>query len=123
MENFPHVVEMHKKFGPKGLSVLSLSTDDPEDAKLLDRARAFLKKQGATMTNYVDAEYQSAFEKFDFNAMPAVLLFGPDGKLLRKYTWDDPYNQFTYEQVEDDVRAVLDGKPLPAPPRRKTEKG
>jgi thiol-disulfide isomerase/thioredoxin len=123
MENFPHVVAMHKKHGPKGLSVLSLSTDDPEDAKTLDRARAFLKKQGATTTNYVDAEYQSAFEKFAFNAIPAVLLFGPDGKMLRKYTWDDPYNQFTYEQVESDVRAIMDGKPLPPPPKRKTEKG
>ena len=28
-ENFPHVVEMHQKYGGKGLAVVSLSFDDP----------------------------------------------------------------------------------------------
>src|SRR5262249_39319701 len=28
-ENFPHVVEMHRKYAPRGLAVISLSLDDP----------------------------------------------------------------------------------------------
>lgn len=30
-ENFPHVLEMHRKYGKKGLAVISLSLDDPTD--------------------------------------------------------------------------------------------
>ncbi|HEY2159029.1 MAG TPA: TlpA disulfide reductase family protein, partial [Isosphaeraceae bacterium] len=29
-ENFPHVVEMHKKYADKGLAVVSLCLDDPD---------------------------------------------------------------------------------------------
>ena len=47
------------------------------------------------------------------SAIPAVFLFGPDGKEVKRFTMDDPNNQFTYEQVEKDVAALLDGKPIP----------
>ena len=32
-ENFPHLIEMHQKYAGKGLSVVSLTLDDPTDAK------------------------------------------------------------------------------------------
>ena len=35
-ENFPHLVEMHQKYADKGLAVVSLSLDDPTDAKAVD---------------------------------------------------------------------------------------
>ena len=31
-ENFPHLVEMHRKYSGKGLAVISLTLDDPTDA-------------------------------------------------------------------------------------------
>src|SRR4051794_6780667 len=37
-ENFPHLVEMHKKYAGKGLAVVSLSFDDPALPKQVDDA-------------------------------------------------------------------------------------
>ena len=50
-ENFPHLVEMHKKYASKGLNVVSLSMDDPTDAAAVKEAKAFLEKMDATFTN------------------------------------------------------------------------
>lgn len=113
-KNFPHVVAMNKKYGGKGLAVVSLSLDDPADAKLVGEAKQFLNEQKATFTNFILKEADGVgFEKLDVNTIPAVFIYGPDGKLVKKFSWDDPNNQFTYEQVEEAVIALLDGKPLP----------
>lgn len=107
-ENFPHLVEMHKKYASKGLAVVSVSLDDPEKPKALEEARKFLKEQGATFLNVVlDESADDAFGKLNIQAIPAVFLFGPDGKEIKRFTLDDVDNQFTYEQVEKEVRARL----------------
>jgi len=111
-ENFPHLVEMHRKFAGKGLQVVSLSLDDVSDAKAVEAAKAFLREKKATFLNVLlDEEFGVGFDKLDFNALPAVFVFGPDGKLLKKFTMDDPNNQFTYDEVEKAVAGLLDGKP------------
>jgi hypothetical protein len=51
------------------------------------------------------------FDKLDINTIPAVFLYGPDGKLIKKFTMDDPNNQFTYEDVEKEVASRLAVKP------------
>ena len=113
-ENFPHLVKMNEKYGPKGLAVISLSLDDIDDKAALKAAEDFLKKKNATFANYyIDEEFGAGFEKLDISAIPAVFLFGPDGKEIRRFTMDDPDNQFTYDDVEKAVEAILDGKPLP----------
>jgi len=105
---------MHKKYAPKGLQVDSLSLDDTADKKAIEAARTFLREKKAEFLNVVlDEEFGAGFDKLDINAIPAVFVYGPDGKLVKKYTMDDPNNQFTYEQVEKDVAALLDGKTLP----------
>jgi thiol-disulfide isomerase/thioredoxin len=113
-ENFPHLVEMNRKYAPRGLQVVSLSLDDNSDAKAVEEARKFLREKNATFLNVLlDEDFGVGFDKLDINAIPAVFVYGPDGKLLKKYTLDDPNHQFTYEQVEEEVAALLDGKPLP----------
>jgi thiol-disulfide isomerase/thioredoxin len=110
-ENFPHVVEMHHKYAAKGLAVASLSFDDPEEKKQVDDALAFLREKNATCSNYLLVEPGSdGFEKFRVNGIPAVFLYGPDGKELKRFTMDDPDNQFTYDQVEKTVVELLEGK-------------
>jgi len=114
-ENFPHLVSMAKKYSGKGLQVVSLSLDDPTDKKAVESARKFLEEQGSTFLNVLlDEEFGVGYEKLDINAIPAVFLYGPDGKLVKRFTMDDPNNQFTYDQVEKAVAAALDGKPIAA---------
>jgi thiol-disulfide isomerase/thioredoxin len=110
-ENFPHVQEMHRKFHPQGLAVISLSLDDPSDAAAVAEAEKFLKEKKATFTNVLlDEKFPEGFEKLNINAIPAVFLYGPDGKEVRRFTMDDPNNQFTYDEVEQAVAALLAGK-------------
>lgn len=110
-ENFPHLVAMSKKYADKGLAAVSLTVDDREDAQAVAEAEKFLREQGATFTNVLlDEDFGVGFEKLDINAIPAVFLFGPDGQEVKRYTLDDPNNQFTYEQVEKDVAAMLEAQ-------------
>ena len=110
-ENFGHVVEMNRKYASKGLAVISLSLDDPSDKAAIDQAEKFLKLSKAAFTNILlDENFGDGFEKLRINAIPAVFLFGPDGKEVKRFTMDDPNNQFTYEEVEKAVVALLDGK-------------
>jgi len=112
-ENFPHLVEMHRKYASKGLQVVSLSLDDTSDAKAVEAAKDFLRSKKATFLNVLlDEEFGVGFEKLNVNSIPAVFLYGPDGKELKRFTMDDPNNQFTYDEVEKVVEAVLAGKPL-----------
>lgn len=107
-ENFPHLVEMHKKYAGKGLAVVSLSLDDPDQPKKIAEAEAFLKEKGATFPNYYLSEStEAAFEKLNITAIPAVFMFGPDGKEIRRFTLEDVDHPFTYEQVEAAIREKL----------------
>jgi thiol-disulfide isomerase/thioredoxin len=110
-ENFPHVIEMHKKYAPKGLAVISLSLDDPTDKAAVAEAERFLKEKKAAFTNILlDENLGDGFEKLNINAIPAVFIFGPDGKEVKRFTMDDPNNQFTYDEVEKAVAHLLDAK-------------
>jgi thiol-disulfide isomerase/thioredoxin len=110
-ENFPHVVEMHRKFSKKGLAVISLSLDDPSDKAAVQEAEKFLKERKAAFTNILLTEnFGDGFEKLNINAIPAVFIFGPDGKEVKRFTMDDPNNQFTYDDVEKTVKALLGEK-------------
>jgi thiol-disulfide isomerase/thioredoxin len=109
-ENFPHVVQMHRKYADQGLAVVSLSLDDPSQPQARAEALKFLQRQKATFTNFLlDEEPEKGFELLNVNAIPAVFLFGPDGQEIKRFTWDDPNHQFTYDDVEKTVAAMLKG--------------
>jgi thiol-disulfide isomerase/thioredoxin len=111
MENFPHVIEMHKKYAPKGLAVISLSLDDPSETAAVAAAERFLKEKHAAFTNILlDENFGDGFDKLNINGIPAVFIFGPDGKEVKRFTMDDPKNQFTYDEVEKAVANLLDAK-------------
>ncbi len=111
MENFPHLVEMHEKYGDQGLRVISVSFDDtslPGDVK---KAKEFLESKHAGFENYVfSGDLGETYEHFDVNAIPAVFVYGPDGKEIKRFTLDDPDNQFTYDEVEAYLKGLLSGK-------------
>jgi thiol-disulfide isomerase/thioredoxin len=110
-ENFPHVVEMNRKYSPKGLAIISLSLDDVSDKNAVAEAERFLKEKKATFSNVLlDENFGDGFDKLNINGIPAVFIFGPDGKEVKRFTMDDPNNQFTYDEVEKAIATLLDGK-------------
>jgi thiol-disulfide isomerase/thioredoxin len=111
MENFPHVVEMNRKYAPKGLAIISLSLDDTDDKSAVAKAEQFLKDKKAVFTNVLlDEASGEGFDKLNINGIPAVFIYGPDGKEVKRFTMDDPDNQFTYDQVEKAIAALLGAK-------------
>lgn len=107
-ENFPHLLEMDRKYASKGLNVVSLTLDDISDPKALAEAKKFLTESKSTITNLLmDEEFGVGFEKLNISAIPAVFIYGPDGKELKRFALEDASNPFTYEQVEKEVVALL----------------
>lgn len=122
-ENFPHLVDMHRKFAGKGLACVSLSFDDPAKAKQVAEAEKFLKDKKAQFRNVLlDEEEGVGFEKLNINSIPAVFIFDSNGKEVKRFTLDDPDHQFTYAQVEKVVEALLEGKPIPTEDSKKNGK-
>lgn len=103
-EHFHHLVEIHEKHG-KDVACISASVDDI-DAK--DRCLKFLTAKKAHFANYLIDEKAGVWQdRWDVTAVPAVLVYGRDGALARKFTWDDPANQFTYPDVEKYVVELI----------------
>lgn len=82
VSSFPKLVEKHQKYADKGLAVISLSNDDPDNAK---DVLEFLQRQKATFTNLHLSPEQPVFRwmttKFAYEGgIPHAVLFGRTGK-------------------------------------------
>jgi thiol-disulfide isomerase/thioredoxin len=119
MKEFPNLVKMHQKYGGKGVACMSLSCDyqgiknkPPEYYR--ERVVRFLEKQGAGFQNLLASEpAEELYEKMELASIPAVFVFGRDGKLVKRFdneqakTEDD---NFTYDDVNKLVEELLKAK-------------
>jgi len=103
-KEFPHLVELHRAYGPDGLVCLSVSLDGEEDA---GKALEFLKKQQSTFDNYrLNDESGDWLRGVGSKTIPVVLVYGRDGKQTATFTNDR--GAFTYENdVVPLVRKLL----------------
>lgn len=100
---FPHTVELHRRLADRGLVVISVSLDDPEDA---DAVRVFLAGQQATFENY-HSRYgvgSKAFELFDLDAVPCVKLYDREGHLQHVFSGGEAT---TAEEIDRALEALL----------------
>ena len=75
------------------------------------RPRSFSSPRSRRIINILlDEGSGGGFEKLNINAIPAVFVYGPDGKEVKRFTMDDTKNQFTYDEVEKAISALLDAK-------------
>lgn len=108
VERFPKMVELFHEYSPRGVTFVSMCLDDREDADAIAFAREFLDKQKAVFANYLmDEIVTEGFVKLDLLGIPAVYVYAPDGERRYRLTADDPYNQFTDEDVEDAIQELL----------------
>jgi len=95
---------MHKKYAKDGLVCISLSVDQLENK---GRALKFLQAKGATFANYLlDEEVQVWQEQWDVAGPPAVIVYGADGKLARRFV-NDATTEYTYADVEKLVQKLM----------------
>jgi thiol-disulfide isomerase/thioredoxin len=117
MDEFPHLVELHKKHGEK-LVCMSASCDyvgikskPPESYR--DGVLEFLTKQNATFQNVLlNVDADTLFAKIDLASIPAVYVFGTDGKVAKRFDNDNAKagEEFTYtKDVVPFVEKLLEG--------------
>src|ERR1019366_4952598 len=112
MQHFPYFIEMQKKYGDKGLVVISVSLDKTEKESV-DRANRFLTKQKSPLVNLLLDEQTPVLKKqFDFQALPFYYVFDRHGKWVRfrpsEYT--DKKDGLIYEDLEKAVVQMLSEK-------------
>ena len=86
LELFPHTSELQRRFGDRGLTVITVSLDDPDNEPAV---RKFLAGSKATAENYLSpyGVGPAAFEAFGIEdgALPHVRVYDRQGKLRRTF--------------------------------------
>ncbi len=115
IREFHHLVALSRKH-PERVVCLSISFDyagikskPPETYE--ERVRKFLSEQGATFDNYLcTQDPELVYQELDLASIPAVMVFGLDGKLVERFDNDaGKYgDEFTYaDHVLPRVEALL----------------
>lgn len=109
IKGFPHTVELHEKYAGKGLVVVSVSMDDP-DEDTQTRVLAFLKKRKAAFPNYISSlgGEEEALQAFGIKggALPYYQLYDRQGKPLKDFG-ADPNATFSHKDIETAVVNAL----------------
>ena len=108
IKRFPHTVALHHKYQSDGLRVISLALE-LEPLKTKDNALDQLKKQKATFDNLLsDEPLEDAVNTLNLTgALPEYWLLGRDGKLLRRFTNEDPDHPINDAEIDKAIRNAL----------------
>jgi len=104
--NYPHTVELAKKYKADGLATIAISFDLFEDEP---KVRDFLAKQGADFDNLISSHNnvgQKAWQDFDIGPLPEYRLYDREGKLRQK--WESGVDQ---AELEKKIQELLAEKP------------
>jgi thiol-disulfide isomerase/thioredoxin len=104
MTEYPHLVALHKKYPERvacvsfNLNYYGVSPPESDSGKILD----FLAKQKSALHNVISSTPDEDFYKtVDLGSIPAVFVYGPDGKLKKRFDNDSlefGEDGFTYEK-------------------------
>ena len=93
---FPHLVEMQKKYAKDGLAAVSVTVDAADDEEAVGRARKFLRSAHADFTNLLLDEPAEVWgDKLNAKTVPLIFVFDRDGRLAGKFDGD----KANYEKV------------------------
>jgi thiol-disulfide isomerase/thioredoxin len=105
IREFPNLVQLHRSH-PDDIVCISFDLDysgaaDESPESYRDSVHEFLQKHGATFTNAISSDAaDDVFNRLDLGSVPAVLVYGRDGRLVKRFDNDDGVygdEGFTYE--------------------------
>lgn len=103
-KEFPHLVELHQKYGKDGLVAISVSVDDPEDLEIRGRILKFLEGRKADFQNFVlDEKPELWQEKLGIDGPPCLYLFDKSNRFVKKMIAD----QVDFTVLEKTIRESL----------------
>jgi thiol-disulfide isomerase/thioredoxin len=109
-KEFPHLVEMQRKYNGEGLVCISVCIATSDDDLKTDEPKAlkFLTAQNAVFQNYLlEDGWKVCESKWKIKGVPATFVFDRDGMRARRFTNDDPDNQYDLKDVEKLVTELL----------------
>ena len=87
LELFPHAVELQRRLGERGLTVISFSVDDPDQEEAV---KAVLARQGGRLENLLSRDGAGAQSFSDYQieggALPHLKLYDRRGKLRKTFS-------------------------------------
>jgi thiol-disulfide isomerase/thioredoxin len=99
-EEFPHLVEMQKKYAKDGVVAISVNLDDPNEDGVKDKVKKYLVSEKATFTNLILDEKPDVWQKkLKIEGPPAIFVFDRDGKIAKKFDSGEKY--------EDEIEKVI----------------
>lgn len=111
IERFPKMIELHQRFKNQGVRFVSMCLDDHQDKPALQRAKKFLQKQNAVFENYwMNENLMATFDKLKLIGIPAVVIYDQQGNEAYRLSGDNPNKQFTDEDVEVAITALISNK-------------
>jgi peroxiredoxin len=113
-QHAPHMAELYNQFRARGLQVLGLAGDQPEESASV---RAFIKQYKIAypigfITNETIAYYADSHD----HGVPQMVLFGADGKLARRWIgWDEKTGKDMIAAVQEQLQKAPAPKPAAKP--------
>jgi len=108
---------MHKKLGKDGLDVITVTVDDPGDAKVRENNVATLNKTGASAFRnvYLDTKVKGFdwTKKLNVSGVPCLYVFNRDGHYVQKQPFRDPEGddqEMDYEAADKVVEGLMKRK-------------
>ena len=97
---------MHHKYVKDGLVAVSVSLDDPSEAKNKEAVLKFLRAKKATFDNFILNEQPEAWqEKLKIDGPPCVFVFNRAGEVAKKFS-----AEVDYKEIEKLVQELLPKK-------------
>lgn len=100
LQSFPWMREMQRRYGDRGLRVVTINLDEDRAA-----ARRFIERGGYTFTDYHDPAGKLA-ERYQLSVMPSSILFSREGEPVFRHDGFQPEHTEIYERH---IVALLDG--------------
>jgi peroxiredoxin len=108
-----YLVQLDKKYRDRGLAIVALTFEEPEQHKELERARAFVKEYGVEYTYLLAGAPAEMWEKVPqlnhLDTWPATVFVGRDGKIDAVHSgFASPAAGEFHDQLKKDFTARIE---------------
>lgn len=108
-----YLVKLDKKYRDKGLAIVALDFEEPEQQASLTRERAFVKQYGVKYTYLIAGAPAEMWEKVpqavNLNTWPATLFIGRDGRVKSIHSgFASPASGDFHRQLEQEFTAKIE---------------
>ena len=101
---FPHLVELNKKYGNDGFVAMSVALDNADDKTVRGKVDDFLQKKQATFTNLIaEGDLDDWYNALKIGGIPCVFVFDRENRRVKKLVGE----QVDYKAIAAEVAKLL----------------